>query len=42
MTLLGKFMSVAPENPESPRCVLLAFTCLYVCTVMSVAYIHVI
>jgi hypothetical protein len=38
MTLLGKCMSVPLETPESPQCVPLAFTCLYVCTVMSVAY----
>ena len=38
MTLLGKLMSVLPETLENPRCVLLAFTCLHVCTVMGVAY----
>ena len=33
-------MSVPPEKPESRRCVLVAFTCLYVCTLMSVVQIR--
>jgi len=31
-------MSVPHENPESRRCVLVAFTCLHVCTFMVVAH----
>jgi hypothetical protein len=31
-TLLHINMSVKPENPESHLCVLVAFTCLYLCT----------
>ena len=35
-TLLHINMSVKPENPESRLCVLVAFTCLHLCTSMSV------
>jgi hypothetical protein len=35
-SLLPISMSVKPENPESRLCVLVAFTCLHVCTYMSV------
>lgn len=39
-TPLQTNMSVPPENPENRRCVLEAFTCLHMCTFMSVVHIR--
>ena len=40
VTRLQSNMSAPHVNPESRRCVLVAFTCLHVCTLMSVVHIR--